>query len=159
MKHIDDGYKFFIGYLNDDVIKPQMSGYIKYFDNGGKNMSFKIEDESVYLKYTEILNKIKKSLNARFYSQSSYDDKYIKSKVKTFSRIINTLFSGNEVPKKNHYIFLEAICIDSVLKVDKKNYPQVYLEQCKYKIKRRKMLGFIDAEVDLSSHDSDNSDD
>ena len=31
-----------------------MSGYIKYFNNGGKKMSFKIEDESVYLKYTEI---------------------------------------------------------------------------------------------------------
>ena len=35
-----------------------MSGLIKYFDNGGKNMSFKIEDESAYLKYTEIWNKI-----------------------------------------------------------------------------------------------------
>ena len=31
-----------------------MSGYIKYFENGGKSMSFKIKDESVYLKYTEI---------------------------------------------------------------------------------------------------------
>ena len=50
-----------IRYLHDDgVIKalcdilPQMSGYIKYFENGGKNMSFKIEEESVYLKYNEI---------------------------------------------------------------------------------------------------------
>ena len=67
-KHSDDGSKYFIGYLHDDdddvirplcIILPQMSGYIKYFDNGGKNMSFKIEDESVYLKYTEIWNKIK----------------------------------------------------------------------------------------------------
>ena len=46
-----------------------MSEYIKYFDNGVKNMSFKIEDESVYLKHTEIWNKIKKSLNTRFHSQ------------------------------------------------------------------------------------------
>ena len=59
----DDGFKYFIGYLHDDnvirplcIILPQMSGYIKYFDNGGKNMSFKIEDESVYLKYIEIWN-------------------------------------------------------------------------------------------------------
>ena len=49
------------GYLHDDdmikalcVILPQMSGYIKYFENGGKNMSFKIEEESLYLKYAEI---------------------------------------------------------------------------------------------------------
>ena len=111
-----------------------MSGYIKYFDNGGKNMSFKIEDKSAYLKYTEIWNKIKKSLNTRFYSQPIYDDKYIKTKLKTFSSMINTLFSGNEIPKeKNHYICIAAIFTDSVLKVDKKNYPQIYLEQCKYK--------------------------
>ena len=106
---------------DDDVIKPlriilpQMSGYIKYFDNGGKNMSFKIEDEDVYLKYTEIWNKIKKSLGIKFHGQPIYDDKYIKTKVKTFSSLINTLFSGNEIPKeRNHYICIAAICIDSV---------------------------------------------
>ena len=45
--------------------------------------------------------------------------------------MINTLFSGNEIPKeRNHYAFcIAAICIDSVLKVDKKNYSPVYLEQ------------------------------
>ena len=60
VKHSDDSYIYIVGYLRDDVVRPlciilpQMSGYIKYFDNGGKNMSFKIEEESVYLKYTEI---------------------------------------------------------------------------------------------------------
>ena len=51
--------KNFIAYLHDIsesvaplcIIVPQISGYIKYFENGGKNMSFKIEDESVYVKY------------------------------------------------------------------------------------------------------------
>ena len=113
----------------------------------------------MYLKYTEIWNKTKKSLNTRFHSQPIYDDKYIKTKVKTFSSMINTLFSGNEIPKeRNHYICIAAICIDSILKVDTKNYPQVYLEQCKYKIKRTKPVDFIDAEVDLSSDDSDDLD-
>ena len=98
-------------------------------------MSFKIEDESVYLKYTEIWNKIKKSLNKRFHSQPIYGDKYIKTKVKTFSSMINTLFSGSEISKEgNHCICIAAICTDSVLRIDKKNYPQVYLEQYKYKI-------------------------
>ena len=59
-----------------------MSGYIKYFDNGGKNMSYEIEDKSVYLKYAEIWNKIKSVLNVKFHSQPIYDDKYIKIKVK-----------------------------------------------------------------------------
>ena len=62
--------------------------------------------------------------------------------------MINTLFSGNEISKeRHHYICIAAIYFDSLLKVGKKNYPQV----CKYKIKRRKPADFIDAEVDLSS--------
>ena len=52
---------------------------------------------------------------------------------------------------------IAAIFIDSILKVDQKNYPQVYLDQCKYKTKKRKMVGFIDGELDLSSDDSDDS--
>ena len=73
--------------------------------------------------------------------------------------MVNTIFSGNEIPReRNHYVCIAAICIDSVLKIEKKNYPQVYSEQCKYKIKRRKPVDFIDAQVDLSSDNSDNSD-
>ena len=114
----------------------------------------------MYLKYTEIWNKIKKSLNTIFHSQPIYDDKYIITKVKTFSSMIKTLFLGNEILReRNHCICIAAICIDSLLKVDKNNYPQVYLEKCKYKIKRRKPVDFVDAEVDLSSDDSDDLDD
>ena len=74
--------------------------------------------------------------------------------------MINTPVSGDEIPKeKNHYICITAICIDSILKVDKKNYPQVYLEQFIYKIKKREHVDFIDDEVDLDSSDSDNLND
>ena len=73
--------------------------------------------------------------------------------------MINTFFSGIEIPKeRKHYICIGAICIDSVLKVDKKNYPQVHLKQCKCKIKIRKSADFIDAEVDISSDSLDDSD-
>ena len=58
-----------------------MSGYIKYFHTGGKNLSFKVEDESLYLKYTKIWNKIKKLLGIRIHSQPIYYNKYIKTKV------------------------------------------------------------------------------
>ena len=86
------------------------------------------------MKYTEIWKKIKSILNVKFHSQPIYDDKYIKAKVKTFNNTINKLFSGDEIPKERiHYVCSSAICIDSVLKTEKKNYPQVYLEQCKYK--------------------------
>ena len=65
-RHGDYGSKYFIDYLSDNIIRPlciilpQMSGYTKYFDDGGKNMSFKIEDESLFLKYYEIWNKLKR---------------------------------------------------------------------------------------------------
>ena len=65
-KHSDKRYKYFIGYKDDDIIRPlcivlpQMNGYIKYFDNEGKNMSSKIEDNSVLVKYSNIWNKILK---------------------------------------------------------------------------------------------------
>ena len=94
-------------------------------------------------------------LDIKFHSQPIHDDKYIKPKVKTFDETISTLFSDNSVPKeRSHYICITAICIDSVLKIEGKNHPQVYLEQCKDKIKRRKPVDFIDAEVDLSSSDA-----
>ena len=136
-----------------------MSRYIKYFENGGKNMSFKTEEESVYFKYTEIWNKIKSILNVKFHSQPIYDDKYAKTKVKTFNNTINTLLSGDEIPKERiHYVCIAAIYINSVLKTDKKNYPQVYLVQCKYKIKKRELVSFIDDKVNLSSDDLDDLD-
>ena len=61
----------------------------------------------------------------------------LKLKKKTFSSVINTLFSGNEIPKERvEYACITGISIDSVLRGDKKNYPQVYLEECKYKMKK-----------------------
>ena len=59
-----------------------MSGYIKYFENGGKNMSFMIEDDSALVKYTEIWNNIKKTLNIEFHTMPVYDEKYIRAKEK-----------------------------------------------------------------------------
>ena len=56
-KHSDDGFKYFIGYKEGEIIKPlciilpEMSGYIKYFENGGKNMSFMVKNFSVLDKY------------------------------------------------------------------------------------------------------------
>ena len=66
--------------------------------------------------------------------------------------------------EKNHYICVPAIDIDSVLKIDKKAYPQAYLEQCKYQLKKKKLVSFIDYEIidddsDDDSYDSDNEND
>ena len=75
VKNNNETIKYFIGYLNDiDDVSPQMDGYIKYFENGGKNMSFEIEDDEVYIKCNQIWNKIKKLLGVKFYSEPIYED-------------------------------------------------------------------------------------
>ena len=77
--------------------------------------------------------------------------------MKTFSEVIKTLFDGGEIPNKRvEYTCIACISIDSVLKIDKKYYPQVYLEQCKHKVKKREMKSLIDYEIDLdSAYESD----
>ena len=75
-------------------------------------MSFKIEDEDVYLKYNELWNKIKSISNVKLHSQPIYDEKYIKTKVKTFNNMINTLFSGDEIHKeKIHHVYIPAVLL------------------------------------------------
>ena len=157
----DTTYKCFCGYLNNDVIKPlcvilpQMNGYIKYFDDGGKNMSFVTDDEKVYEKYDKIWNVVKSLLKLKFAASPIRNDKYILAKLKIFKKKNLTTFSNNIVPiEKNHYICIPAIDIDSVLKIDKKAYAQAYLEECKYKLKKRKLVSFIDSEI-IGDSDSD----
>ena len=59
-KHNNEGFKYFIGYQEGKIVKPlciilpQMSGYIKYFENDGKNMSFLIKDDEVWEKYKKV---------------------------------------------------------------------------------------------------------
>ena len=121
------------------IILPQMSGYIKYLENRGKNMSFLIKDNKVEEKYDEIWNVIKNKLSIKFQSKPAHDQKYLKANVREFDGIIKTDFLGNKIPKENkHYTCIACITIESVMRMDKKNYPQVYLEECKYKIKKNK---------------------
>ena len=158
----DTTYKYFCGYLNNDVIKPlcvilpQMNGYIKYFDDGGKNMSFVTDDEKVYEKYDEIWNVVKSLLKLKFAASPIRYDKYILAKLKIFKKKNLTTFNNNNIVpiEKNHYICIPAMYIDSVLNIDKKAYPQAYLEECNYKLKKRKIVSFIDSGI-IDDSDSD----
>ena len=157
-KHNDEGFKYFIGYLKGEIIKPlciilpQMSGYIKYFENGSKNMSFLIKDDEVWDKYDKIWDVIKNKLNIKFHSEPVYEYKYLKAKVREFDGMIKTNFLGNNVSKENmHYTCIACITIDSVMRIDKKNHPQVYLEECKYRVKKIQMSRFINTELKSDS--------
>ena len=157
----DTTYEYICGYLNGDtiqplcVILPQMNGYIKYFDDGRKNMSFVTDDEEIYEKYNEIWEVVRKLLKVDFTVGPVRDDKYLVAKLKIFDRINRTIFTNNAIPiERKHYIYISAIDIDSVLKTDKRVYPQAYLEQCKYKLKKRKHVNFIDDEIIDEDSDS-----
>ena len=114
-----------------------MAGYIKYFENGGINMSFLIKDNSVLNKYNEIWDKIKEKLSIKFHSEPVYDQTYLKAKVREFDSKIKTNFLGNDAPKENmRYTSIASMTIDSVMRMDKKNHPQICLEDCKYRLKK-----------------------
>ena len=161
----DTKYKYFCGYINNDVIQPlcvilpQMSGYINFFDDGGKNMSFVTDDKEVYEKYNEIWNVVKKLLKLKFFVNPVRDDKYIIAKLKIFKNVNMTTFTNNIISEENtHYTCISAIDIDSILKIDKKAFPQAYLEQCKYKLKKKKCSRYID-HLDIIDYDSDSDSD
>ena len=157
-KHNEESYKYFVGYKEDEIVKPlciifpEMNGYIKYFDNGGENMSFLIKNNEVWEKYEDIWYVIKNKLSIKFNSKPIYENKYLKAKVREFDGDIKTNFLSNGLPKENiYYTRISCITIDSVLRMNKKNYPQVYLEECKYKIKKIQTPRFINTELATDS--------
>ena len=116
-------------------------------------MSFVIKDDDVLDKYNEIWDKIKETLSIKFHSTPAFDEKNIKAKVRELNGAIKTNFLGDEVPKENkHYTCIACITIDSVMRMEKENYSQIYLEECKYKMKKTKMTKFIEAELESESH-------
>ena len=140
VRHGDDGFQYLIGYKEGEIVKllciilPQMSGYKKYFETGGKNMSFVVKDDDVLDKYNEIWDKIKMDLNKKLHSMPVHDEKYIKAKVREFNGVIKANFLGDEIQKVGmHYTCIACININSIMTMEKKNYPQIYLEECKYK--------------------------
>ena len=71
---------------------PQMSGYIKYFENGSEKMSFLIKDDEVWDKYNKIWDVIKNKLGINFHSEPVYEYKYLLAKVREFDGIIKTVW-------------------------------------------------------------------
>ena len=115
-------------------------------------MSFVIKDVYVLDKYNKIWDKIKEILNAKFHSILVYDEKYVKVKVREFKGAIKTKFLANKMPKESmHYTCIACTNIDSVIRMENKNYPQVHWEECKNRMEKRKMTKFIKAELKSES--------
>ena len=159
--------KYIIGY-SDDVIRPlrillpQMIGYVKYFDDN-KTMSFLADDKELLKEYTKVWEKIRDLIGKKFDAEPVYGDNYIETKIKSYNNDIRTKFHGEgnsrKVPKEScSYKRLSLISLDSVIKMDKKYYPQTLLEECKYKLTKKKMEDLITDDFDSSRESNGESD-
>ena len=118
-----------------------------------------IKDNKVWDKYDKMWEVIKDKLSINFYREPVYEQKYLKAKVREFDGMIKANFLGNNMPKENmHYTCIACVTIDSVLTIDKKNHPQVYLEECKYRVKKVQMPKFINTELKSDSESDLDSD-
>ena len=160
-------FKFFIGYNDNDVIirplrvrLPQTTGYFRKFDKNVA-MSFRVNNKQLLKNYNIIWETVEKLLNIDFESKPIYgdDDKYIKTKIKIYAGSIITNFHNKKIPKeKAPCKCLSIIMIDSVIKANKKYYPQTLLEECKYIQEKIKTENYIDEDLEKSESDSDSND-
>ena len=126
-----------------------------------------IKDKQLLENYNKIRKKIEGLMSIDFESKTTNgdddDDKYIKTKVRTYKDNKNTNFYNKieckKVPKeKIPHECLSIIMIDSVLYVYEKYYPQTFLEECKYAKTSVKTNNYIDKELKLESDSDSDSD-
>ena len=153
-----NSFKYFIGYNDNDVIRPlylrllQMTGYINKFDENETTMPLMVKDKQLLKNYNKIWKKMERLMSIDFNSKITYDDvdnKYIKTKIKTYSNIIITNFHNKKMPKeKVPCKCLSIIMLDYVIESDEKNYPQTILEEGKYVQEKIKFENYIDEDLD-----------
>ena len=155
--------KYFIGYIDNDIIRPlcirlpQITEYARKF-NENATMSNIVKDKKLLKKYSKIWETIEGLMNITFESKPVYgeDVKYIKTKIKTYACNIITNFHNKKMPKeKASCKCLLIIIIDSVIKANKKYYPQALLEECKYTQEKIKIENYINEDLEDSESDSD----
>ena len=146
-----------------------MIGYInKFNENKNKStitMSLKVKDKKLFKNYNRIWTEIEKLMGKDFNTQPTYDDndKYIKTKIKTYEDNITTNFynkkGSKKVPEeKIPHKCLSIIILDSVIYAYEKYHPQTFLEECKYVKEKIKTNNYIDEELKSESDTDSDSD-
>ena len=159
--------KSIIGYNDNTIIPlqlflPKMTGYLNIFEDGTKKMSFLTDNNEFLERYTKIWEKISDLIDKKFDSDPVYNNKYINTKIRSYNNDIMTNFhdidnKNNKLPEKNKpYRCMSLISLDSIIKINKKYYPQTLLQECVYKLINRKVENIItNINLDTSS-ESDN---
>ena len=141
---------------------PKMTGYLNIFENGNRKTSFFTTNNEFLERYTAIWEKISNLVNKKFDSDPIYNNKYINTKIRSYNNDIKTNFhnmdnKNNKLPEKNEsYNCISLISLDSIIKINKKYYPQTLLQECVYKLINKKVENII-TNINLdSSSESDN---
>ena len=121
-------------------------------------MSFRVNNKQILKNYSKLWGKIEKLMRINFESKPVYGDdyKYIKTKIKIYADSMVANFHNTKMPKeKTPCKCLSIIMIDSVIKANKKYYPQTFLEECKYVQEKTKIENHIDEHLKSDSDSSE----
>ena len=162
--------KYIIGYKDNTIIPlqlflPKMTGYLNILEDGTRKMSFFTDNNEFLERYTKIWEKISDLIDKKFDSDPVYNNKYINTKIRSYNNDIITNFhdndnKNNKLPEKNKaYRCMSLISLDSIIRINKKYYPQTLLQECVYKLINRKVENII-TNINLDSNsESDNESD
>ena len=143
--------KYIIGYNYNTIIPlqlflPKMTGYLNIFEDVPRKMYFFTDNNEFLERYTKIWEKISDLIDKKFDSDPVYNNKYINTKIRSYNNDIITNFhdndnKNNKLPEKNKaYRCMSLISLDSIIKINKKYYPQTLLQECVYKLINRKVV-------------------
>ena len=163
-----DSFQDFIGYRHEGCAfpsllcnkLPQMDAYAKYFDKNSKYINHLVKDEKILKQYLKIWNKTKNLIKKELNSEPVYNDKYIKTKIKIYNDKVYTNFQHSKIQKDDEYCTcLSAILLDSIfVNSNKEYYPEIFLEECKYTIKDRKIINTINEDLKLNDSEDESDD-
>ena len=124
-----------------------------------KNIQLIVKDKQLLENYNKIWKIIEELMKINFNTETTYgddNDKYIKTKIKTYKDSIITNFYNKKIPEETvPHKCLSIIILDSVIYAYEKYHPQIFLEECKYAKENIKSKNYIDMELESES-DSDN---
>ena len=117
-------------------------------------MSLQVKDKNCLTNHNKIWKEIEESMSTNVNSKPTYgdDDKYIKTKIKSYENSVTTNFPNKRVPKNEiPYKCLSMIILDSALYAYEKYHPQTFLEECKYAQKKIRTKNYINEELKSQS--------
>ena len=151
--------KYIIGYNDNTIIPlqfflPKMTSYLNIFEDGTRKMSFLTDNNEFLERYTKIWEKISHLIDKKFDSDPVYNNKCIITKIRSYNNDIMTNFYNVDNKK-----CMSLISLDSIIKINKKYYPQALLRESVYKLINRKVENIItNINLDSSSESENESD-